>query len=389
MKKILLFCIVFITFGYINAQITLERSDYTAEVDSSYQAFSIDANSWTIPTEGPNQVWDYTSLVLLDSLTITLNHNQDLFHFPNANIEDFYMDPQLVGPVTVEFGRTDYSILNDDAFGKIGIKYDSLYIDLQSVTGSPGDALNYLTSYGYYPNDPGYFAWFPMNAGDVRSSNYIVNNEFLMTVAIFGIDNVPCLNKVTGTSDHEVVGWGSLALIDPTSLNTVSLDVLLMKTTVIEKDSFFLSGAPMPPLILNVFGLSQGQTQTFIEYNFLAKGYPAAVLSGCCDRYQILANLDITSSVEEVTDNPISLKYYPNPATDQLRLEFEKPTNEAWIFALYNSFGQKVFEHVVTQPKGTVSEYIKFNQQYHAGMYFFVLQNGDLEVMSNGLLEIN
>ncbi len=145
----------------------------------------------------------------------------------------------------------------------------------------------------------------------------------------------------------------------------------------------------MPPLILNVFGLSQGQTQTFIEYNFLAKGYPAAVLSGCCDRYQILANLDITSSVEEVTDNPISLKYYPNPATDQLRLEFEKPTNEAWIFALYNSFGQKVFEHVVTQPKGTVSEYIKFNQQYHAGMYFFVLQNGDLEVMSNGLLEIN
>ena len=85
-----------------------------------------------------------------------MDPNQDLVNFPNPNIEDNHLSPQKVGPAVVEFDRTNYWILNDTAYGTVGVKYAAIDIDISSITGMPGDSLNYLDSYGDYPGDPNY-----------------------------------------------------------------------------------------------------------------------------------------------------------------------------------------------------------------------------------------
>jgi hypothetical protein len=87
-------------------------------------------------------------------------------------------------------------------------------------------------------------------------------------------------------------------------------------------------------------------------------------------------------------DNFSPFAYYPNPAADQFNIEFEKSTSEPWMYALYNSLGHQVLTHAVTQPQGAVNEVVSFNKRFSAGNYFYVLQNGNRQVMSSGSLMI-
>ena len=103
----------------------------------------------------------------------------------------------------------------------------------------------------------------------------------------------------------------------------------------------------------------------------------------------MVSDLDAVTSLEEVGNNAISLNYYPNPINDQLNLEFEKSTNEPWVFSIYNAIGQNFFDHLVTQPSGNVKESIAFPKQFHTGNYFYVLYNEDRRVMSRGGLLAN
>lgn len=108
------------------------------------------------------------------------------------------------------------------------------------------------------------------------------------------------------------------------------------------------------------------------------------------DSGRILTGWDflVTTSTKESKNDAIPFKYYPNPATEQLNLAFEKSTSEPWVFSLYNSLGQKVFEHLITQSKGIVNEPIQFRQQFQAGHYFYVLQNENRRILSSGGLQM-
>jgi hypothetical protein len=238
----ILFAFVF-GLGQINAQITLERSDYTLEIGSDIYRTHINPDGVVIPSEGANQVWDYTFLVELDSDTIALEAYSGA-EFSAANASRDLVTLQTVGPLEVPFERTNYFTLNDNEYGRAGVKFQSLAIPIAGITGNPADSINYLESIGNYPDNPGYFAWFPMNYGDIRTTNYTVNNEFLLTVTANFLDHVPCLNKVTGNSEYEAVGWGTLSLVNPADQSTVELEVLAMKQTTIEIDSFFIAGSP-------------------------------------------------------------------------------------------------------------------------------------------------
>ena len=93
--------------------------------------------------------------------------------------------------------------MTDSTYGQVGIKFGSVGIPLQTITGSATDSLNAIGTDGFYPNDPEYLAWFPMNYGDdQRNSNYVVDNQFLLTAAGFGLNRVPTANKVF---EHPIV----------------------------------------------------------------------------------------------------------------------------------------------------------------------------------------
>lgn len=390
MKNLLLLSILIFGLGQMNAQVIIEKSDFTLEIGSAIYRTHVDPASAPIPTEGIDQVWDYTSLVVLDSDTIALETFMGA-EFPTANASRDEISLQSVGPLQVPFERTNYYTLNENEYGRVGVKFQPLDIPTGALTGSPTDSINYLESNGFYPGNPDYVAWFPMNYGDTRNSNYVVNNEFLLTVGAFGVDHVPCLNEVVGNVENEVVGWGNLSLINPTDQSTVVLEVLAMKTTHVETDSFFIGGAPFPQALLDAFAVAQGQPSTSVNYTFFAKGFssPVLTISQGGGESWMPSDLTVITALQEVGDHAIPFQYYPNPASDQLNIQFEKSTNEPWMFSLYNSIGQKVDDHLVDQPMGTVNKSIEFSKRFHAGNYFYVLYNEDKSVMSSGKININ
>jgi hypothetical protein len=391
MKNLLLLIILFFGLGHVHAQITLEKSDYLLEVGSPFYTSPVSDAVATIPTEGIDQVWDYTSLFVMDPDTTTLDAYTET-EFPTANASLDLVTLQSVGPLLVPFQRTNYFTLNDNEYGRVGVKFQPLDIPTGALTGNPLDSINYLESNGTYPGDPGHNAWFPMNYDDSRTSTYTVNNEFLLTVTAFAVDHVPCVNKVEGSNSANVVGWGKLSLVNPADQNTVELDVLLMKSTTVEVDSFHIGGAPFPQPLLDAFGVAQGVPDTFITYLFFAKGFSTPVLQlretgGMLDG-DISSDLTLITALQDIGDHTIPFQYFPNPATDQVNIAFEKSTNEPWLFFLYNSMGQRVLTHAITQAKGAVLEVIPFNKQFSTGNYFYVLHSGDQRVMSSGSLQV-
>jgi hypothetical protein len=130
--------------------------------------------------------------------------------------------------------------------------------------------------------------------------------------------------------------------------------------------------------------VTQGQEATFVTYRFFAKGFPDPVFINSNGSSSMLSDLTGVTSSKEVANNAIPVNYYPNPNNGQLNLEFEKTTNEPWVFSVYNAIGQKVFDQLITQPIGNVNESISFNKKIHTGNYFYVLHNEDGRVMSSG-----
>lgn len=252
MKKLLLILTSVFALCQLDAQIILERSDFTLQVGSTINTRRV--SSVFYPTVGANQIWDYTTVTINDAENITFNANDDEVNFPEADLSNNFIYEQSLGPLSVSFDRTDYYVLNDTAFGRTGVKSEAVDVSLFPVTGGPTDSILFQESYGHYASDPGYDAWFPMNYGDTRSSNYVVNNNSLVSVALLGLNHVPNLIRAIGSQTNEVVGWGSLSIVNPADLNIVTLDVLLMKTTTVQVDSFYLAGQPTPRLFLALLG---------------------------------------------------------------------------------------------------------------------------------------
>jgi hypothetical protein len=52
------------------AQITIERSDFTLEVGAQTKSWNIDYANAFIPTEGEGVIWDFSNLTLADSFLV-------------------------------------------------------------------------------------------------------------------------------------------------------------------------------------------------------------------------------------------------------------------------------------------------------------------------------
>ena len=390
MKNLIMLLGFIFAAGQSYAQITLERSDYTLEIGSPVYRTHVDTIMVPMPSSGAGQLWDYTSLVQLNSDTIQLDAYSGT-EFPAANASRDMLKIVNEDPIIAIFNITNYYILNDMVYGQVGVKYHHLAIPLQGLTGNPNDTLNYFESYGDYPGDPDNLAWFPMNFGDTSISDYTLNNEFELTVGMLGLDHVPCLNKVEGATHNEVVGWGTLSLINPTGQNKVDLEVLLMKKIIVETDSFFMAGELFPESLLAILGMEQGQQSTSESYRFFAKGFSSPVLTfnGEVGESWIPSDLTPFTAVEEMQDHAIAFRCYPNPASDHIIIGFEKSTGEPWLFVIYNSLGQKIFEERLAQPAGKVSKSIEFGQKFQSGNYFFVLYDDNQMIMSCGGLIMN
>ncbi|GJM32058.1 MAG: hypothetical protein DHS20C18_10590 [Saprospiraceae bacterium] len=257
------------------AQVTIDESNYLRL--STYTDSLIDAitpTSLALPSEGPNQVWDYSALVADETILTD--------HFGVDNDADFpgatsYYQNNLTFQGLIIPSYT-YEAVDETGWSVIGSANTEVSYSITFLTGGPTDTLRFPG--GNYLNEgENLLLDFPMAWQNQWTSQYVQNTPYELTIAAFGLDKVPGVRQRMYTANHEVVGYGELII--PTSDGTPSapMEVLLMKAERIAVDSIFLGGAPAPAPLLTAFGLTQGGTISVVSYLFYKPGFGSAVLA--------------------------------------------------------------------------------------------------------------
>ena len=78
-----------------------------------------------------------------------------------------------------------------------------------------------------------------------------------------------------------------------------------------------------------------------------------------------------------------SIKFYPNPATTFINIEFQKSYQKNTSFLVYNFLGKKVIEVQDLSPKNRIDL-----SSYSRGIYIFQLKDRNGKVIESGKFQI-
>lgn len=384
---ITLIALSFLSFQ-LKAQITIERTDFTLEVGAQTEAWYIDYTNATAPEEGEGVVWDYSDLSLNGNFFVNYDGASNAA-FPQANItEPSYSD--LLGGLALQPGLL-YNVLDDTGYGSLGLINEEISAPLTVFTGGAGDTLTVLGDVIDYMQRRNTIQ-FPLNYGD--SWDYVVDFEvnFLVTVAAFGLQNTPASQMIRDSAVYSVASHGTLLLPNPegAGLDPVSLEVLMVKRTRTVTNNFTLGGMPAPQVMLDLFGLEQGESETSTRYFFYTKGLPRTAANILVNENGVVESFTISNEVGNVVNStssvavePIWVKVFPNPASGSFHLAFDKPDALDWTVELHNSFGQTVHRQAV--PGGIGANQVTVTPpQLSAGLYHYVLRNHTGAVTASG-----
>ena len=368
-------------------QITIEHSDYQLDTDGATVAsWQIEPVGSSIPAEGANVSWDYSGQAILSPFSYTKVPVASDPTFPTANLLEATTGLALN---LVEQSAEFYERLDEDGFSVLGRVTGALTLPAQGLTGGPNDTISFLGSASIY-EEPKYYIKFPLNYEDAWNTEININSNYLMTVVAFGLDHVPASSNYNYVETNTVAGFGTLILPHPDGTGTVSMDALLLKSTTVRTDSFFLAGQPAPQLMLDVLGLQQGFTKTYSSYSFYAKELNRSALNLLVEGDQVTGMAmadDVRSVVSSTRFTPgylIAARVFPNPTAGDFHINFEKTDARNWTISLYNSLGQLVKQEIIDAPYGEIAEDISFPASASAGLYQYIIRNADKRIRASG-----
>jgi hypothetical protein len=272
-QKILLICLFVGIFSGCknkpepNKPITVEASDIqkTNAPDKSLIYGTLSNTLVDMPVEGADKIWNYS-----DSKSAT----------PPPNI----VTNLLTVPTNTAFGSATYTTTSSTSLGAVTfssvrsfyeVSTTGIY-ELGSIVGAqtinlPNNVV--LSSAGtesaFSPKDLLYK--LPLNYGDsYNSTNAIINENYVLTVPAFGINQAPVVRRLTRNRTASVTGWGKLKLPD----NKGDLiEVLQVKITETGVNNYFLNGSTPPAQLLTSLGLVEGSSSTVNSYVFISKNH--------------------------------------------------------------------------------------------------------------------
>jgi len=87
---------------------------------------------------------------------------------------------------------------------------------------------------------------------------------------------------------------------------------------------------------------------------------------------------------QSTQQEPVLVKFYPNPAISQITFDFPKNFDKTYTFQIYNFLGKKVFEQKNLSPKTTVEL-----SQYFRGIYIFQLLDKNGKIVEAGRFQVS
>ena len=376
-----------------HAQVTIERQDFTLEAGMQTKAWFLDHTGASVPEIGEGQVWDFSGLSLDGSFTADYEEPSSPL-FPQANITEPSF-ATLLGGLGVQTGL-NYNSIDDSGYGSWGSIGEQVTVPLGTVTGMDTDNLTILELVIQY-NQRRDVLKFPLNFGDSWTHSETYNVDFLVTVAGFGLQNVPAGQTIQDSVSYEVAGYGTVILPNPegSDQEPVSIEGLLIKRDRITVNNYTLGGQPAPQLMLDAFGLTQWESQITTRYFIYAKGLPRTAANIGVDANGEITSFtisdDITqliSSTSQSTAEPLQAKAFPNPIVAGEALSVELPaTIQNGALELLDALGRQV---AIWPVSGLQGQIVPCNLPVHlqAGLYVYRIMENNQEVRGIGKLNV-
>jgi Secretion system C-terminal sorting domain len=302
-------CIIFLNF-YFNSTFsqsnpTLTSSGQEPVAGDIYSSYYYDSVSVVPKSSGVNQYWDFSSIIQ------TTNTPRTSTFIPASSVPEVSLFPGVT--LLEDLGTGSYRLFksinaSNPQFERIG----SLSLGT-NITG-----INYDNSL--------IIKKWPMLLGNIYSdtfSGYHFNG--------LGLN----VGNESGKINVEYSGSGNLEL--PGSV--VYSNVMQIKTIIQNTISTYVAGAPF---IYNF-------TETIYEYYIENQRIPLMTIAYYLYNDNSIVNLKSFISLNRFIPVGIntkqienSLKFYPNPIKEKLKLELNNPKNENCDVEIYNSLGESV-----------------------------------------------
>jgi hypothetical protein len=377
----------------VQAQITIERQDFTLEVGAQTKAWRVDFTNASAPEIGEGMIWDYSELMLGNSFLVDYEAPSSPL-FPEANITEPIFST-LLGGLGVQSGLA-YTLLDDTGYGSFGLIGEAVDLPLALLTGGATDTLKALELVIQYEERRSNIQ-FPLNYGDTWSYADTYDVDFLISVAAFGLQNVPAQQIIYDSSSYEVAGYGTIVLPNPEGpmLEPISIEALMIKRDRVTIDSFTLGGQPAPQVMLDAFGLEQSDTQVTTRYFIYAKGLPRTAAnielnsSGEVISFTISDDIvQLINSTSEAAAEPVRAKAFPNPAAAGTSLSVELPVAiDNGTLALVDIQGRQVAAWPMRGLQGQIMQY-NLPGNLQAGLYTYQIRDEKSRIRGIGKLNI-
>jgi Secretion system C-terminal sorting domain len=375
------------------AQVIINQSDFglsTTTVDASQIKRTIKGGI-SLPTSGNNEIWDYTNLRDTFSfansyreVTIPVTSPRPVL-FATANTQSF-VSRVLQG----SYGSASWRYFRTDATGFYSLGDSSLFTRYLLRNGL--DSITYLDQIREFKPAIQYYK-FPMSTNTVWKNNSRFVTNILLKVSSLSLNNAPAQHVLITSSIDSVVGWGTLKMRSSTPGVILNFNALLVRSILIETDSFYFNGTPASSELLSRLELTQVSSTQNSVY-FLASKFKAPYLtfllnnSGSIeDIYRaILPDVGLAVRNEDLENIKVATIVFPNPITDRAIFEFEKTSLDDWRIFIYNENGQIIKNDLVKAPKGKSQHSINFDNDLPNGAYFYQIIDDNSLIRNTGKL---
>lgn len=333
------------------AQVTIDQSNFPRQAAFTDSYSSVETAGLTVPTEGTDQTWDYSGIVNASSFTETWFDASGDTDYPTAL---HYSNANLTFQAFGIRGR-DYDAVDEDGWYMQGrLLFDTTH-SITPISGGADDVLNFPGQVQAYEGRADIIA-FPSSYGTSWESSYTEYTQFNLTVAGFGLNNVPGQQKRITSQTRTVVGEGTLIQPDAQGNPSGPIDALLIKVenrTLV--DSFFLGGQLAPPTLLAAFGLTQGEvTELPDRYLFFVPGYGNVTVVVNLDANDDIQSVfyrpdvaDLATSISDAQGSDV-IRAFPNPVEAGNALHFGLLADGNTLIELVDVTGRTVLSASVT-----------------------------------------
>ena len=396
MKRIITVVLALVASVSSWAQITIDitnASNFSSVVGRDV-VYGLNLGSSTLPslTSANNATWDLTNLVYNNALTKPITRLSALspYKFGDSVQRTFgamsFLEQEWNLLTTT--GIITYASVMDTQ--TLFIPRTSLAPDTFAITSQK----NALTS-GGYTKIP-----FPLTTGTAWKNNVTYSSY----ISITDTTNIDTFHNANATvfchiiSSDSVCGWGKMRIKRPTGDTTQYFNVLQVRSTKIEKDSFYIKGAGFPAHLLTLLGITQGNVIKSYRTSFYRAGRltPLARFTFSDSTYStvIASEIDTNISVHGTGVNEIptaynDIKIYPNPVVNHtFTVEIPESANGSWSYDIIGINGQVVSSGQLAIDANNNRQQINLPYSIMPGVYYMrIISDGAL--VSVKALDIN